>query len=70
LRLYRDNGSLAAQQTEPLGGHAKVVQSAQELFGAAAADGTYIGFSADKDVVGFQLNSSADNRMLDGLPGM
>ncbi|MFO7839985.1 MAG: hypothetical protein R6X08_10880, partial [Desulfosalsimonadaceae bacterium] len=72
LRLYKDDGSQVNQTTitKQLDPHEKVVQTGQDLFGAAAADGDYIGFSADNDVVGFQLNSSANNRMLDGLPGM
>ena len=33
------------------------------------AGATHIAYAADREVVGFQLNSSADNTMLDALPG-
>jgi len=70
LRLYQDDGTVAAEKTLPLAGHAKKVETGEALFSGAAAEGSYIAFSADTDVVGFQLNSSADNKMLDALPGM
>lgn len=31
---------------------------------------TYMDYSSNREVVGFQLNGSNDNMMLDALPGM
>jgi hypothetical protein len=50
--------------------HAKVVDVAESLFTQDISAATYIGFSSDKNVVGFQLNGSMDWTMLDGLPAL
>jgi len=47
-----------------------VVNLAENLFSQDISAATYIGYSADSEVVGFQLNGSSDGMMLDGLPGM
>jgi hypothetical protein len=31
---------------------------------------TYIVYTSDRNIVGFQLNGTADGMMLDGLPGL
>jgi hypothetical protein len=53
-----------------LAANAKVVDLAENLFSQDISAATYIGFSANRAVVGFQLNGSSDGMMLDGLPGM
>ena len=70
LTAYDDNGN--AVTTEPIGlaSHAKIVDVAPDLFSQDISNATYITYSSDLDVVGFQLNSSSDDIMLDGLPGM
>jgi hypothetical protein len=72
LTAYRDNGTVVATGgLPPVVGHAKVVNLAEVFFfpqDISAA--TYIGYSSDKNVVGFQLNGSSDGKMLDGLPAL
>ena len=50
-------------------GHAKTVTLAQNFF-ADIGNATYIAFTSNRNVVGFQLNGSNDGRMLDGLPAL
>ena len=69
LTAYRDNGEAAATQVLPIGGHAKIVQAAEDIFlPQDISTAKYIAYSSDKNVVGFQLNGSMDWTMLDGLP--
>jgi hypothetical protein len=70
LTAYDDNGTTVATRTLALGGHAKVVDLAENIFGQDISAATYIGYASDKELVGFQLNGSLDGMMLDGLPGM
>ncbi len=70
LRAYTDNGSVVATQTLTVGGYAKVVNYAESIFMQNIGSATYIAYSSDKNVVGFQLNGSADGKMLDGLPAL
>ena len=70
LTAYDDNGDAVTTETVYLAGHAKRVDMAPNLFSHDISRATYITYSSDLDVVGFQLNGSADDMMLDGLPGM
>ena len=70
LTAYDDNGNTIATKTIGLAGHEKVVNMAPSLFSQGISDATYIAYSSDLDVVGFQLNVSTDAMMLDALPGM
>jgi N-acetylneuraminic acid mutarotase len=72
LTAFDDNGAVVATQVlPPLNGHAKVVNFAEAIFSPQNISGaTYIAYSSDRNVVGFQLNGSADGMMLDGLPGL
>ena len=70
LTAYDDNGTAVATQVLPVGGHAKVVNPAEDLFSQDISSATYIAYSSDRNVVGFQLNGSSDGTMLDGLPGL
>jgi hypothetical protein len=70
LTAYDDNGIAITTETVNLAGHAKIVDFAPDLFAQDISSATYITYSSDLDVVGFQLNGSADDMMLDGLPGM
>jgi hypothetical protein len=70
LTAYNDNGSAVATQALPVGGHAKVVKYAETIFTQDVSDATYIAYSSDRNVVGFQLNGTSDGTMLDGLPGL
>jgi hypothetical protein len=70
LTAYDDNGTVVATRVLTVGGHAKVVNLAETLFTQDISNATYIAYSADRNVVGFQLNGSSDGMMLDGLPGL
>jgi tripartite motif-containing protein 71 len=71
LTAYTDSGTQVATTSFTLNGHAKVEQTAQEFFATQnITTATYIGFTSTKDLVGLQLNGSADETMLDGLAGL
>jgi hypothetical protein len=70
LTAYTDNGTAVATQVLPVGGHAKVAKIAEAIFSQDISGATYIAYSSDRNVVGFQLNGSSDGMMLDGLPGL
>jgi hypothetical protein len=71
LRAYNDNGDVVVSNTLSVGGHSKVVMAVEAIFlPQDASSATYIAYSSDRNVIGFQLNGSADWTMLDGLPGM
>jgi hypothetical protein len=67
---YTDNGTVVDTKVLAVGGHAKVVKYAEALFSQDISSATYITYSSDRNVVGFQLNGSADGMMLDGLPAL
>jgi hypothetical protein len=69
LTAYNDSGAVVAAETRTLGAHEKVVDVAENLFSQSIAGATYIGYSSDRELVGFQLNGSTDG-MLDGLSGL
>jgi hypothetical protein len=70
LTAYDNYGNPVATETVSLARYAKEVRLAQDFFTQDISTATYIGYSSDKDIVGFQLNGSSDGMMLDGLPGM
>ena len=70
LTAYHDAGTVVAIQALSVGSHARVVKLAESLFPQDASIATYIAYSSDKNVVGFQLNGTVEWLMLDGLPGM
>ena len=72
LTAYDNNGNAIATETIALAGHAKMVDTAANLFSPPQdiSNATYITYSSDLDLVGFQLNVSSDAMMLDGLPAL
>lgn len=70
LTAYKDDGSLVATQVLPVAGYAKVVNNPQPIFSQDIGSATYIAYSSDRNVIGFQLNGSAEGTMLDALPGL
>jgi hypothetical protein len=70
LTAYDDNGAAMATEALSVGGFAKVVNNPESIFSQDISDATYIAYASDRNVVGFQLNGSADGTMLDGLPGL
>ena len=70
LTAYNDAGAAVATQALPVAGHAKVVNFAEAIFTQNISGATYIAYSSNRNVVGFQLNGTSDGMMLDGLPGL
>jgi len=70
LTAFDNEGNVIAAETLSLGVGAKVVALAQDLFTSDISAATYITFSADQPIAGFQLNGSGDDMMLDGLPAL
>ena len=70
LSLHDDKGTEISQETINLRGFEKVVDNPENIFGGNITAATYMKFSSNSNVVGFQLNGSTDGMMLDGLPGM
>ncbi|MBW1901318.1 MAG: endo alpha-1,4 polygalactosaminidase, partial [Deltaproteobacteria bacterium] len=69
MTAYDDSGNVIATETLNLNAHGKVVDVPENLFSKDISTATYIAYSSDKEVVGFQLNVSSDDMMLDALPG-
>ena len=70
LTAYNDAGAVVATQVLPVPGHAKVVNNPQPIFSQDIGSATYIAYSSNRNVVGFQLNGSSGDTMLDALPGL
>ena len=70
LTAYNDNGDVVATAGGYVGGHVKMVYVAETFFSEDISSATYITYSSDKNIVGFQLNGSSDGTMLDGLPAL
>ena len=70
LTAYDDSGTVIGSEAMDLNGYAKVVSWPESMFMDDISAATYIAYASDKEIVGFQLNASADNMLLDGLPGL
>jgi hypothetical protein len=70
MTAYDDTGNVIDTETVTINAYAKVVNVAPNLFSQDISNATYISYSSNGEVVGFQLNGSSDNMMLDALPGM
>ncbi len=70
LKAYRDDGVLISTANISLGGHCKVVKYAPDFYDDDISGANYLSFSSSTPIVGFQLNGSIDETMLDALPGM
>ncbi|HMA67120.1 MAG TPA: hypothetical protein VKO20_04815, partial [Desulfosalsimonadaceae bacterium] len=70
LEFYSDAGESLGHESLSLEAHEKRVGRPERLFGQYTLDAGYLEFSADREVVGFQLNAGPDDMMLDALPGM
>jgi len=70
LIAYDDNGAPVDARTLKVGGHAKVVELVEDLFLHDIGGATYVAYSSDGNIAGFQLNGSADGTMIDGLPAL
>ena len=81
LTAYNDNGNAVSSRMIPVGGHAKVVNLVESIFSQDISSATYVAYSSDRNVVGFQINGAQDETtmfdggtsvgmMLDGLPAL
>jgi len=71
LNAYNDIGAVVATKALNLNAYEKVVNIPEEIFtGTDISSATYITYSSDRQVVGFQLNASSDGMMLDALPAI
>lgn len=71
LTAYNNSGTALAVTEITVGGYAKVVNLAENLFTQQdVGSATYVSYTSSRDVVGLQLNGSADGSMLDGLPAL
>ena len=70
LTAYDDGGTVIANQVIPLDSFEKVVDLAENFFSSDISEATYISYTSDKLLVGFQLNGSSDDMLFDGLPGL
>jgi hypothetical protein len=72
LTASDDNGNpVGVPQEIAVGSHEKVAKAVQELFSPQDISGaTYIRYSSERNIVGFQLNGTEDGMMLDGLPAL
>jgi hypothetical protein len=68
LTAYRDDGTVVATSSINISAHAKVVGEVQGLFDQSINEATYIAFSSDKEIMGFQLNTSTGQEEADALP--
>jgi hypothetical protein len=71
LEARNDNGTVVTSQSLSLTPGQKIVKVPENLFsGQSIAGATYIRFVSSQPVVGFQLNGSADETMLDAIPAL
>lgn len=71
LEARNDNGGIVASRTLGLDAKAKEVDLAENFFpGQDISTATYVRFSSDQQIVGFQLNGSEDGTMLDAIPAL
>ena len=70
LTAYDNYGNIMATGSLTLASYQKLADQPMNIFNQSIDSATYISYSSDKDIVAFQLNSSLDGMMLDGLEGM
>jgi len=71
LTAHDDGGTVIAAETINLDAYEKVVDTPEGIFvGSDIGNATYLTYSSDREVVGFQLNASSDGMMLDALPAV
>ena len=75
VTAYSDNGDEIASATVTIPGHANDVRMAKHFFpGQSVNEASYIRYSSDRDLIGFQMNMNTSARgmgmMLDGIPAL
>ena len=70
LFAYDDDGDLQGINSMVLSSHEKRVDVAESLFTTDIDDATYIRYSSDENVVGFQINGSNDPFLADAMEAL
>ena len=70
LTARDDTGATIATEAFNLPANGKQVALAEDFFTGNISSASFITFSSDGEVVGFQLNGSSDEMLLDALPGL
>jgi len=70
LTAYRDDGSIVADKSVYMAAYEKMVGKTQDLFDQDISEATYMAFSSDNEIVGFQVNVSIDEGRADALPNL
>lgn len=71
LSAYTDAGTkIAMSDPITMVPNQKVLGYVEDLFGSDISGATYVTFSSDQPIVGFQLNDFGDGAMLDALPAL
>lgn len=70
LNAYDNTGTQVGTTQIGLSAYQKLFEEAQDFFPQDISTATYLAYSADRNVVAYQLNASVDKTMLDGLPGL
>ncbi|GBC59363.1 hypothetical protein DENIS_0302 [Desulfonema ishimotonii] len=68
LSAYDDGGNLVTQETMTMAPHEKAVALAAAFFEEDISGATCIRYTADRQIVGFQLNGDDTDMLLDALP--
>ncbi len=66
LTAYSDSGEKIAVETMQVVSGAKVVKTVRDIFTDSVTNASYVSYTSDYGVVGFFLNGSGDNTMMDG----
>jgi subtilisin family serine protease len=71
LKAYDNEGREVGTPCQvPLAAHSKLARTPEQLFHRELAAATYLRYSADREIIAFQLNGTSDGRMLDALPAL
>ena len=70
LFAYDDAGNLQGSSNIELSSHEKRIDLAESLFSTSIDDATYIRYSSDDNVVGFQINGANDPFLADALEAL
>ncbi|HOP36641.1 MAG TPA: hypothetical protein PL090_09960, partial [Syntrophales bacterium] len=70
LKAYNDSGRVVATKYLTVGACAKKVDIADNFFDSSISGASWIGLTANRNIVGFQLNHTSDLKFLDALEGL
>jgi len=70
LKAYNDSGRVVATKYLTVGACAKKVDIADNFFDSSISGASWIELTANRNLVGFQLNHTSDLKFLDALEGL